>query len=348
MCDQQARPPEWRIVANEMSDPLDVLADDERLMVRRAPRPSWQAPLLATLTKTPFSDKRWIYERKLDGVRVIVVRNHGETTLWSRNHKDMTRTYPEIVQAFARQQAQDFVADGEIVAFDGRQTSFAKLQARINLADPRRIPATGVTAYLYLFDLLVFGDTDVTRLPLRARKRVLRRAFEFGNRLRYSTHRNTDGESFYADACARGWEGLIAKRADGRYQSGRSRDWLKFKCVRDQEFVIGGFTDPEGSRQGFGALLVGYYAQDRLRYAGKVGTGYNALMLRDLRSRMDAVAQASSPFADPVRERAAHWVRPELVAQIGFTEWTGDGKLRHPRFVGLRTDKDAAEVVREQ
>ncbi|MGH3491218.1 MAG: non-homologous end-joining DNA ligase, partial [Actinopolymorphaceae bacterium] len=150
-------------------------------------------------------------------------------------------------------------------------------------------------------------------------------------------------------ACHRGWEGLIAKRADASYQVGRrSRDWLKFKCVRDQEFVIGGFTDPEGSRQGFGALLVGHYERRQLRYAGKVGTGYNALMLRDLRAKMDAIAQASSPFADPVRERSAHWVRPELVAQIGFTEWTTDGKLRHPRFVGLRTDKDASEVVREQ
>ncbi|MEQ7125877.1 non-homologous end-joining DNA ligase [Actinopolymorpha sp. B11F2] len=336
-------------MADEMPDPLDVLGDDERRLLRRAPRPGWQAPMLATLTKKPFSDERWIYERKLDGVRVIAVRSRGQTTLWSRNHKDMTSTYPEIVQAFAPQQAQDFVADGEIVAFDGRQTSFAKLQARINLADPRRIPATGVTVYLYLFDLLVVGDADLTRLPLRARKRVLRTTFEFGDRVRFSTHRNTEGERFHADACARGWEGLIAKRADAPYQTGRrSRDWLKFKCVRDQEFVIGGFTDPEGSRQGFGALLVGYYEGNRLRYAGKVGTGYNALMLRDLRARMDKIAQSSSPFADPVRERSAHWVGPELVAQIGFTEWTSDGKLRHPRFVGLRTDKDASEVVREQ
>jgi bifunctional non-homologous end joining protein LigD len=335
-------------VPKKVPDPLDVLSDDERTCLRTA-RPSWRAPMLATLTKKPFSDERWIFERKLDGVRVIVVRNRGETTLWSRNHKDMTSIYPEIVEAFAQQPAQDFVADGEIVAFDGKQTSFAKLQARINLADARRIPATGVSVYLYLFDLLVVADSDLTRLPLRTRKRVLRRMFEFGDRIRFSTHRNTEGERLHADACARGWEGLIAKRADAQYQAGRrSRDWLKFKCVRDQEFVIGGFTDPEGSRQGFGALLVGYYAGKKLRYAGKVGTGFNALMLRDLRARMDKITQASSPFADPVRERSAHWVSPKLVAQIGFTEWTGDGKLRHPRFVGLRTDKDASEVVREQ
>ncbi|MGH3488921.1 MAG: hypothetical protein ACRDP8_13550, partial [Actinopolymorphaceae bacterium] len=228
-------------MANEMPDPLDVLGDDERGLLRRAARPAWQAPMLATLAKEPFSDERWIYERKLDGVRTVMVRNRGETTLWSRNHNDMTKAYPEIVQAVTPQQPQDFVADGEIVAFDGKQTSFAKLQARINLADPRRIPRTGVTVYVYLFDLLAFGDADLTRLPLRARKRVLRGAFGFGDRLRYSTHRNTDGEKFYVDACHRGWEGLIAKRADASYQVGRrSRDWLKFKCVRDQEFVIGG------------------------------------------------------------------------------------------------------------
>jgi DNA ligase D-like protein (predicted ligase) len=331
-----------------MPDPMDGLDAAERQLVRPSVRPGWREPMLATLTKERFSDDRWIFERKLDGVRVLAVGGRGAISLWSRNHKDMTRTYPELVAEFEAQGVDSFVADGEIVAFDGRQTSFARLQARINLADPRRIAATGVDVYVYLFDLLVFGAADLTRLPLRARKRVLRKVFEFGGRLRYSTHRNTDGEAFYQQACARGWEGLIAKRADSRYQSGRSRDWLKFKCVRDQELVVGGFTDPAGSRQGFGALLVGYYDGRRLRYAGKVGTGYNDLLLRDLRARLDGLEQDASPFDERVREAGAHWVRPRLVAEIGFTEWTTDGKLRHPRFVGLRTDKDPQDVVREQ
>ncbi len=335
-------------MADATTDPLDVLDAGERKLLRRSAKAAWRAPMLATLTKDVFSDPEWMYERKLDGVRTLAVTSRGTTRLWSRNQKEMTRTYPEVVSAFEQQRAPDFVADGELVAFDGRQTSFAKLQARINLSDPRKIPHTGVEVFLYLFDLAEYGGYDLTRLPLRARKRVLRGAFAYGDRLRFSHHRNTSGEEYFATACARGWEGLIAKRADSTYQSSRSRDWLKFKCVRDQELVVGGFTDPAGSRKEFGALLVGYYERGRLRYAGKVGTGYSDATLRDLRARMDALARDSSPFADPVRERATHWVRPELVAQIGFTEWTVDGKLRHPRFVGLRFDKAAADVVREQ
>lgn len=185
-------------------------------------------------------------------------------------------------------------------------------------------------------------------MPLRARKRVLQALADLTDPLRYSEHRDRDGEAYLDEACAQGWEGLIAKRADSAYQHGRSRDWLKFKCARGQEFVIGGFTDPAGSRVGFGALLVGHYQGDRLRYAGKVGTGFDDRTLRWLHRRLTELVQDSSPFADPVRERGAHWVRPELVAQVGFSEWTGDGKLRHPRFQGLREDKAARDVVREE
>ena len=198
-----------------------------------------------------------------------------------------------------------------------------------------------------MFDLLVCEDYDLTQLPLRARKQVLRRAFDFRDPLRLSTHRNTDGETYYRKACELGWEGLIAKRADSVYRSGRTTDWLKLKCVKDQEFVIGGFTDPTGSRPGLGAVLVGYYdASERLCYAGKVGTGYDAETLRSLRRRLDRLTREKSPFSTAVRERA-HWVRPQLVAEIGFSEWTRDGRLRHPRFQGLRTDKSPRDVVRE-
>jgi bifunctional non-homologous end joining protein LigD len=190
----------------------------------------------------------------------------------------------------------------------------------------------------------------VTALPLRSRKQVLQAAVDFADPLRFSTHRNTDGEEYLRQACERGWEGLIAKRADSPYRPGaRSGDWLKFKCVRGQEFVVGGYTDPAGSRIGFGALLVGYHDGDgALRYAGRVGTGFDHHVLVSLRARFDEMGTAASPFADQVRERGTHWLRPELVAQIGFTEWTRDGRLRHPRYLGLRDDKAASDVVREE
>ncbi len=331
-----------------MTDPLDVLDGSERALLRPLQQSRWQQPMLATLTDQPFSDPKWIYERKLDGVRAVVLRREGRTRLFSRTQKSMDGSYPELVEAVDEQAPDGVVLDGEIVAFEGPQTSFARLQARIGLTDPRRALASGVPVYLYLFDITAAGGHDLTRLPLHARKRVLQAAVDFNDSVRFSGHRNTDGEQYLREACAQGWEGLIAKRAGSRYQHGRSRDWLKFKCVRAQEFVVGGFTDPSGSRVGLGALLVGYHQGDRLRYAGKVGTGFDEKTLRSLRRRLSELAQDSSPFADPVRERGAHWVRPELVAQIGFGEWTGDGKLRHPRFQGLREDKAPRDVVREE
>jgi bifunctional non-homologous end joining protein LigD len=330
-----------------MRDPLRGLDSAALEKVAAAGRAGWREPMLATLTEQRFSDPNWIFERKLDGVRAIAARDGGEPTLWSRNHMSLDRSYPELIAALEKHGESRFVADGEIVAFDGEQTSFARLQARIHLTDPDRIRQTGVEVYFYLFDLLVIGEYDLTRLPQRARKRILRRAFGFDDPLRFSSHRNTDGEEFHRQACANGWEGLIAKHAGSSYRSGRSTDWLKFKCVRDQEFVIGGFTEPSGSREGFGALLVGYQDSGALQYAGKVGTGYDDATLRHLRARFDRMRRDRSPFATPVDVRDARWIDPDLVAQIGFTEWTRDGKLRHPRFQGLRTDKPASEVVRE-
>ncbi|HEX3787814.1 MAG TPA: non-homologous end-joining DNA ligase [Pseudonocardiaceae bacterium] len=307
----------------------------------------WRPPMLATLTPQRFSSDAWLYERKLDGVRAMVTRDHGTPALWSRNHKSMDAGYPELVDALAGFGPDRFVADGEIVAFEGRQTSFAKLQGRIHLTRATDIERAGVTVYLYLFDLLVLGDTDLTPFPLRDRKRLLRKAFNYIDPIRFSTHRNTDGESFYRHACEHGWEGLIAKRADSAYRSGRSPDWLKFKCVTGQELVIGGFTEPGGSRIGFGALLLGYYDDGRLRYAGKVGTGYDHRTLTSLRAQLDDLEIGAPAFDERVAEPGARWVRPELVAQVDFAEWTRDGRLRHPRFAGLRTDKAATEVVRE-
>lgn len=328
---------------------LEKLPADQRRLL--APIPDSGPPTTPMLARP--SDRLdfgtgWIFERKLDGVRAIAVREGDRVRLLSRSGQLTNRTYPELVDALKEQECRDFCVDGEIVAFTGSRTDFARLQRRMQISDPRRARATGVEVTYYLFDLLALDGVRTTGLPLRVRKSLLRRALHFGPPLRSTPHRNRGGRELLDQACGWGWEGLIAKRAEGRYQTARrSHDWLKLKCSHGQEFVIGGFTEPSGGRLGFGALLLGYYADGRLRYAGKVGTGYDRATLASLRARLDELSTARSPFADPVRERGAHWARPELVAQVAFTEWTRDGMLRHPRFLGLRTDKDPADVVRE-
>jgi bifunctional non-homologous end joining protein LigD len=302
--------------------------------------------MLATLTDRYFSDPDWLYERKLDGERVLARRVGGRVRLLSRTGRDLTGSYPEVAEALAGD-GPDLLLDGEVVAFEGGRTSFARLQRRMGLTDPEAARATGVVVRYYVFDLLHEAERDLAGEPLRARKASLRKAVRFTGPVRYTTHRNATGEAYREYACRHGWEGVIAKRADAPYRPGRSRDWLKFKCVAEQEFVVGGFTEPRGTRVGLGALLVGYHDGGRLWYAGKVGTGYDEPTLRRLRERLDALAADRSPFAASPRERGVHWARPELVAEIGFTEWTTDGLLRHPRFLGLRRDKNPREVVRE-
>ncbi|MCF6525755.1 non-homologous end-joining DNA ligase [Streptomyces sp. JJ36] len=334
-----------------MSGLLDGLPEEQRRLLREAPpgQDLAASPMLAKLSDRRAFGPGWLFERKLDGVRALTVREAGESRarLLSRSGQFMNRTYPELVEALEAQPCPDFTVDGEIVAFAHGRTDFARLQRRMQLTDPRQARASPVTVTYYLFDLLALDGTDLTRLPLRTRKSLLRRALRFEAPLRLTPHRNEGGQELLDRACAQGWEGLIAKRAGGRYVHGRSSDWLKMKCARSQELVIGGFTEPSGTRFGFGALLLGHYEGDRLRYAGKVGTGYDRATLRDVRARLDERPSERSPFADPVRERGAHWVRPELVAQVAFTEWTRDGMLRHPRFLGLRHDKEPREVVRE-
>jgi bifunctional non-homologous end joining protein LigD len=305
-------------------------------------------PMKATLTERAFNDPDWVFERKLDGIRAAVRREAGEVTLTSRSGKSLTAAYPELVEALEAEPATEFAADGEIVAFDGSRTSFERLQGRMGIHDPRLARMTGIPVFLYLFDLLEFDGHDLTTLSLRQRKASLRRAFSFHGPVRYTPHRNERGEDFFAEACEKGWEGLIAKRADSPYVHSRSRDWLKLKCSFEQELVIGGFTPPQGSRQRFGALLVGYYEDGELRYAGKVGTGFSERTLADLGDRLVALERPDPPLSGPDLPRQARWVEPCLVAQIAFGEWTRDGKLRHPRYLGLREDKAAAEVVRER
>lgn len=319
-------------------DPLAGLSATERGLLRTAPLPVSVDPMTAVLTREPFSDPAWIFERKLDGIRCVAIKDGGRVRLLSRNGLSLDARFPGPAAALAADQAPAVVVDGEIVAFEGARTSFERLQRR---------GERPVAVFLYLFDLLHLAGHDTTALPLRARKRLLRGALSFGGPIRLTPHRNRDGEALLRAACARGWEGLIAKRADAPYTHGRSRDWLKLKCDAAQELVIGGFTAPRGSRSDLGALLVGHFEDGRLRYAGKVGTGFTGAGLRGLAARLEPLRRATSPFADPVRARDVTWVEPRLVAQVGFTEWTRDGRLRHPRFLGLRDDKAAEEVVRE-
>ncbi|MGN6175735.1 MAG: non-homologous end-joining DNA ligase [Streptosporangiaceae bacterium] len=315
-------------------------------------RPAWLEPELATLTRHRFSDPAWIFERKLDGERCLAFAGGGEVRLMSRNEHNNTSTFPEVARALAAQRVgDDFIVDGEIVAFDKDETKFSLLQRRFGVIKPTADLLAEVPAFYYMFDVLYAGGRDVRPLPLLERKPILRGLLSFDGALRYTEHRDTEGEAYYREACANGWEGLIAKRAEAPYRSGRTKDWLKFKCESGQEFVIGGFTDPQRSRIGFGALLLGYYDRGgRLVYAGKVGTGFTNQMLRSLHDRLASFERPGSPFdAGPVPRSMSgvHWAQPKLVGEVGFSEWTTAGELRHPRFQGLRDDKDPREVVRE-
>jgi DNA ligase D-like protein (predicted ligase) len=304
--------------------------------------------MLATISEERFTREGWLFERKLDGERCLAFCRGRDLRLLSRNRKRLNEKYPEIAEAFRQQEIDTFIADGEIVAFKGRITSFARLQQRMQLERPSAELLRTTPVWLYLFDLLYLDRYDTRRVPLRYRKELLHNCFDFQHSLRFVEHRDREGEACYREACRRGWEGVIAKNGDSAYVSKRTRDWLKFKCSREQEFVIGGYTDPRGGRIGFGALLVGYYLRGRLQYSGRVGTGFDHALLLRLRRQLVRLETATCPFAsDGLPRRGVHWVKPTLVAQIGFTEWTPEGKLRHPRFLGLRDDKRPEDVVRE-
>ena len=320
------------------SDPFARLSADERALLVPERLPEKVEPMKAVLTEERFSDPAWVFERKLDGIRCIAIKSKQGVRLLSRNDLSLNGRFPEVAAALAASSAPQLVLDGEVVAFAGAKTSFALLQQR---------GARRVSVFLYAFDLLHLAGHATTALPLHARRRLLRGAVEFRGPLRLTPTRKRDGERLSVEACRKGWEGLIAKRADAPYTHGRSRDWLKFKCSAEQELVIAGYTAPRGSRSDLGALLVGHFDRGRLRYAGKVGTGFTAATLADLSALLGPLRRETSPFADVVREPHVTWVEPCLVAQVGFTEWTRDGRLRHPRFLGLRDDKSAEEVVRE-
>ena len=321
----------------------DIGADDDSPKWTRE-RATWRPPMLAELVKASDHARGeraegWRYERKLDGLRGVAVRNGAEVELWSRNHLSFNARFPEIVAALGRLGPDNFTLDGEIVAFVGGQTSFAGLQR----------PERGTRPVYCAFDLLSLLGQDTTGLPLSDRQALLAQALQGAPDVVVPvTALEGDPAELLSRACQDGWEGLIAKRIDSPYRAGRSPDWRKLKCSASQELVIGGWTDPSGTRHGFGALLVGYYDdQGELRYAGKVGTGFDDKLLRELSGELAARARPDSPFADPVKLKGVHWVQPDLVGNVAFTEWTRDGRLRHPAFQGLRPDKEAREVRRE-
>lgn len=287
--------------------------------------PDWLEPMAATLTAERFVDPAWTFERKLDGIRMLAFRDRGRVRLLSRNKLSLTESYPKVAAAVAALPIGDAILDGEATGAWGRQ---------------------GRADY-HVFDVLWVNGRDVTGLPLSERRKLLR-----GIPFRLPLARVTplDGPAPWEEACRQGWEGVIAKRLDSVYEHRRSKAWLKMKCEATQELVVGGFTDPQGGRVGLGALLVGYFEDGDFVFAGKVGTGFDTALLRDLRARLDPLEIPDPPFTKGtgLPRLRAHWVRPEVVVQVAFTEWTVHGKLRHPRLLGVRIDKAASEVTRER
>ena len=305
-------------------------------------------PQLATLVENPPPGDEWVHEVKFDGYRIGCRIEGNDIRLISRNGNDWTANFPEVRQAAAQLNVQRAFLDGEVavVLADGR-TSFQALQNVSNSKPPRDLT-------YFVFDLLHLDGEDIARLPLEKRKERVKRLLESASGagcIRYADHISGHGPEFFQQACRLGLEGIVSKRRDMPYQPGRNDCWLKAKCLQRQEFVVGGFTDPEGSRVGLGALLVGVRNDTgALVYAGKVGTGFTQKSARELRRRLDALEQKHCPFATrPPGSlgRNAHWVQPVLAAEVTFTEWTQDGKIRHPSFQGMREDKPATEIRRE-
>src|SRR5947209_13292228 len=312
-------------------------------------------PMLASLMDAPLDDPALVYEPKYDGIRAIAeIDAKRGVTLWSRLGNEKTHQFPEItsaLQKWARKLKEPVVLDGEIVALDGKgePSGFQQLQGRIHVASAA--PSDNVA--FIAFDVLVRGRSDLRDLPLVERRAILERLFgRTGSPLlRMSAMERGDGRALYKEALDHGWEGLIAKRADSQYKSGkRTPDWRKLKIVHEQEFVIGGWTEPRQTRTYFGALLLGVYDENgNLIYVGHTGTGFNEKELARVMKLLKPRETKECPFRGrPKTNERAHWVRPELVAQIKFTEWTADGKLRHPVYLGLRDDKKPTEVRREE
>jgi bifunctional non-homologous end joining protein LigD len=309
-------------------------------------------PMLATLIKPRALPRGWIYEPKLDGVRVIVKRTAKVIHLLSRSGRRMDGSYPDVVSALAKALRADVLVDGELVAIDPETglSSFNRLQSRIHVLRPSRILIERIPVELWLFDCLRYKDKDIRDLPWRERRKRLEQVVKVSDTIRLTPVLTGTFRKLYDNACRMGSEGLIGKNASSRYETGRSGEWVKLKCLNEQEFVVLGWTDPKGTREELGALLLGYYDQGELRYAGRVGTGFDAVALHQLKKLLVPLSAERSALSDTssIKTDDVHWVRPSLVVQVGFSEWTRDSILRHPRYVGIREDKKAGEVVREK
>jgi bifunctional non-homologous end joining protein LigD len=316
--------------------------------VRKVVMPDFIPPQLATLAKEPPRGDEWLHELKFDGYRMLCHLNRGQVRFWSRNHIDWTPRFPNLAKAIKALPAQGVILDGEVVAMDAAgRTSFQRLQQSIG--------KSGDSGFVVqLFDLLYLNGFNLTGVPLIERKLLLAKLLESTttrSSLRYSDHIEGQGAVFFKQACELGIEGIVSKLANSPYESTRSRNWLKVKCIKRQEFVIAGYTPSEKGLPGFGALVLGVYDKGKLIYAGRVGTGFSFQQRLDLRKKLDRHVQASFAFAQKPKDpglRHAVWTKPQLVAEVAFTEWTDEGSIRHPSFQGLREDKKPSEVVREE
>jgi bifunctional non-homologous end joining protein LigD len=314
---------------------------------RKAAMPEFVPPQLATLVDKPPSGDQWFHELKFDGYRLLCHLHGRQVRFWTRNQKDWTAKFETVGKAVKELPVKSAILDGEIVALDASgRASFQKLQQSIN---------KGAAAGLIfnVFDLIYIEGFNLTRTPLRERKNVLEELLApLGDRgvLRYSDHIEGNGAQFLKEACKLGLEGIVSKQADSAYESTRSRNWLKIKCIKRQEFVIAGYTLSDKGIP-FSSLILGFYDKGKLIYAGRAGTGYSNAMRTELRKKLDRMVVNKRPFEhvpnDPDLRRAV-WAEPKLVGEVAFTEWTDEGVIRHPSFQGLREDKKPEDVVREE
>ncbi len=315
---------------------------------RKAPMPDFVAPQLATLVDQPPEGAEWLHELKFDGYRMLCHLNGGQTHFWSRNQKDWTAKFPNLVKAMEKFPSSHAILDGEVVIVDAAgRSSFQQLQQSMRMSSE--------AAFVFqVFDLIYLDGFDLTRAPLLDRKLLLEKllsSIKGKTPLRYSEHISGSGRAFFKQACEYKIEGIISKIADSPYQSTRNRNWLKVKCIKRQEFVVAGYTPSKNNFPGFGSLILGVYEKGKLIYAGRVGTGFTIKQRVEIRGKLDRLTQTVMPFAVKPKDpglREAHWAKLKLVAEVAFTEWTEDGSIRHPSFQGFREDKKPGDVVREE
>jgi bifunctional non-homologous end joining protein LigD len=314
---------------------------------RRAALPDFISPQLATLVRAAPSGEDWLHELKFDGYRMLCRLQRGKARFWSRNQKDWTEKFPNLSKALKALPATAAILDGEVVVVDkAGRSSFQKLQ--------QSMKAGAATFVFQIFDLVYLDGYNLTRTPLRERKALLEEVLASvkpRGPLRYSDHVVGNGAQFFKQACEYGIEGIVSKLADSVYESTRSRSWQKVKCNKRQEFVIAGYTPSKKDFPGFGSLILGVYDRGKLVYSGRVGTGFSIKQRLELQKKLDRISQPAMPFATKPKDpglRDAHWAKPELVGEVEFTEWTEEGSIRHPSFQGLREDKKAKDVVREE